>query len=63
MGGAGRADVAEAALPFGLLGQALEDLLGPDVFHPMGGDGRSYQPAPNRLYAILHRFREVAVSE
>jgi DNA-binding NarL/FixJ family response regulator len=60
--GTGRADVAEAALPFGLLGQALEDLLGLEVFHPIGGDGRGYQPAPNRLYAILHRLREVAVS-
>ncbi len=60
--GTGRADVAEAALPFGLLGQALERLLGFEVFHPTGGDGRGYEPAPNRLYAILHRLREVAVS-
>jgi DNA-binding CsgD family transcriptional regulator len=55
--GVGRADVAEAALPFGLLGQALEPLLGGEVLSPWGA-----QRAPaDRLYAILHRLREVAV--
>jgi DNA-binding CsgD family transcriptional regulator len=55
--GIGRADVAEAALPFGLLGQALEPLLGGEVFSPWGA-----QRAPaDRLYSILYRLREVAV--
>jgi DNA-binding CsgD family transcriptional regulator len=60
--GIGRADVAEAALPFGLLGQALEPLLGGDVLRPAGGRRARYQPAADRLYAILLRLREVAVS-
>jgi DNA-binding CsgD family transcriptional regulator len=59
--GIGRADVAEAALPFGLLDQALEPLLGGDVLSPWGGQRAGYQPAADRLYAILLRLREVAV--
>ncbi|HWC36934.1 MAG TPA: AAA family ATPase [Acidimicrobiales bacterium] len=57
--GVGRADIAEAALPFGLLNQALEPLVGRDAL--TGGDGSAPQPAPTRLYTILHRLREVAV--
>jgi DNA-binding CsgD family transcriptional regulator len=57
----GRADVAEAALPFGLLGQALEPLLGPDVLAPTGDNNQVYERAANRLHAVLHRFRETAV--
>ena len=59
--GIGRADVAEAALPFGLLGQALEPLLGREVLSPWEGQHERYLPAADRLYAILHRLREVAV--
>jgi DNA-binding CsgD family transcriptional regulator len=59
--GIGRADVAEAALPFGLLGQALEPLLGEEVLHPGRGPRTRRQPAADRLYAILYRLREVAV--
>ncbi len=58
--GIGRADVAEAALPFGLLGQALEPLLGGEVLSPWTEPRASYQPAADRLYAILYRLREVA---
>jgi DNA-binding CsgD family transcriptional regulator/Tfp pilus assembly protein PilF len=57
--GVGRADVAEAALPFGLLNQALEPLLGRETL--VGGDGSASQPAPSRLYTTLNRLREVAV--
>jgi DNA-binding CsgD family transcriptional regulator len=59
--GVGRADVAEAALPFGVLGQALEPLLGSDVFSPWRGEPGRQRPAADRLYAILLRLREVAV--
>ena len=59
--GVGRADVAEAALPFGLLGQALEPLLGREVLSPWSEQTPGYQPAADRLYAILYRLREVAV--
>ncbi len=55
--GIGRADVAEAALPFGLTGQALEPLLGGEVLSPWGPQ----RALPDRLYAILYRLREVAV--
>ena len=58
--GVGRADVAEAALPFGLLGQALEPLLGPEVLIG-GGERGAYVTVASRLYAILERLREVAV--
>jgi DNA-binding CsgD family transcriptional regulator len=58
--GVGRADVAEAALPFGLVGQALEDLLGSEALAPTGLSDQAYERAANRLHAILHRFREVA---
>jgi DNA-binding CsgD family transcriptional regulator len=59
--GIGRADVAEAALPFGLLGQALGPLLGWEVLGPWGGQSARHEPAADRLYAIMHRLREVAV--
>jgi DNA-binding CsgD family transcriptional regulator len=55
--GIGRADVAEAALPFGLIGQALEPLLGGEVLSPWGPQ----RALADRLYAILYRLREVAV--
>jgi DNA-binding CsgD family transcriptional regulator len=58
--GIGRADVAEAALPFGLAGQALEPLLGREVLSPRRGAEARYEPAPDRLYAILYRLREAA---
>ena len=61
MVGVGRADVAEAALPFGLVGQALEPLLGPETLAPSHDRDQAYERAANRLHAILHRFREVAV--
>ncbi len=56
----GRADLAEAALPFGLVGQALEPLLGPDALAPTQGGERVDERAANRLHAVLHRFREIA---
>jgi DNA-binding CsgD family transcriptional regulator/RecA/RadA recombinase len=59
--GVGRADVAEAALPFGLLSQALEPLLGAEAVVGRAGGSGIHDPAANRLYAILHRLREVAV--
>ena len=58
--GVGRADVAEAALPFGLISQALEPLLGPEVLIG-GGERGAYVTVASRLYAILQRLREVAV--
>jgi AAA ATPase domain len=58
--GVGRADVAEAALPFGLLSQALEPLLGPEVLIG-GGDRGAPVTVASRLYAIMQRLREVAV--
>ena len=58
--GVGRADVAEGALPFGLVGQALEPLLGPEVLIG-GGERGAYVTVASRLYAILERLREVAV--
>jgi DNA-binding CsgD family transcriptional regulator len=59
--GVGRADVAETALPFGLVGQALEPLLGPETLAPGQGGDQAYERAANRLHAVLQRFREVAV--
>lgn len=56
--GVGRADIAERALPFGLLTQALEPLLGRDELTAHGES--TAQLAPNRLYAILQRLHEVA---
>jgi DNA-binding CsgD family transcriptional regulator len=61
MVGVGRADVAEAALPFGLVGQALEPLLGPDTLAPTQDGDQAYERAANRLHGVLHRFREAAV--
>jgi DNA-binding CsgD family transcriptional regulator len=58
--GVGRADVAEGALPFGLLSQALEPLLGPEVLIA-GGERVAQVTVASRLYAILQRLREVAV--
>lgn len=57
--GVGQADVAEAALPFGLVDQAVEQLgrseaLGP----PMGGGSGSEVAA--HLYAVIHALREAA---
>lgn len=53
--GIGRADVAEAALPFGLIGQALDPLL--------GGHAAPAGPATaptDYFYAVLARLREAA---
>ena len=58
--GVGRADVAEGALPFGLVGQALEPLLGPEVLIG-GGERGGYVTVASRLYSILERLRVVAV--
>jgi len=58
--GVGRADMAEAALPFGLVGQALEPLLGPEPLAPAHGGDQVDERAANRLFAVLHRFREIA---
>src|SRR5882724_7375550 len=58
--GIGRADVAEAALPFGLIGQALEPLLGGPAgsADPVTG---GLAPAPaDFLYAVLARLRLAA---
>jgi len=58
--GVGRADVAEAALPFGLIGQALEVLLG-GAAEPANSAGRSAVPAPaDYFYAVLGRLRLAA---
>ena len=58
--GVGRADVAEAALPFGLIGQALEVLLG-GAAEPANSAGRSAAPAPaDYFYAVLGRLRLAA---
>src|SRR5260370_6364878 len=54
--GVGRADVAEAALPFGLIGQALEVLLG-GAAEPANSAGRSAAPAPaDYFYRLLGRL-------
>ncbi|MBO0894721.1 MAG: AAA family ATPase, partial [Acidimicrobiales bacterium] len=58
--GVGRADVAEAALPFGLLHQALEPLLGPDMMDARTGEGPASLQA-GHLHAVLRRLREQAV--
>jgi DNA-binding CsgD family transcriptional regulator len=51
--GTGQADVAEAALPFGLIGQALDAVIGPAW--QAAGDGR---PAPaGHFYAVLAGLR------
>ena len=58
--GIGRADVAEAALPFGLIGQALEPLLGgqAEPEQPPGSDAGP--PLGGYLYAVLSRLRQSA---
>ncbi len=56
--GVGRADVAEAVLPFGLIGQALEPLIGPATLAPAPDGDQVYERAANRLHAVLHQFRE-----
>src|SRR6266568_5027156 len=58
--GIGRADVAEAALPFGLISQALEALLG-SLAVPADSAERSAAPAPaDYFYAVLGRLRRAA---
>jgi DNA-binding CsgD family transcriptional regulator len=59
--GIGRADVAEAALPFGLLGQALRPLVGSEVLDVADGTDRADERAANHLSAILGRLRQAAV--
>jgi DNA-binding CsgD family transcriptional regulator len=55
--GAGRADIAEGALPFGLMGQALDAV-------PAAAAGvadRNYPPAPaDYFYSVLAALREAA---
>ena len=53
--GTGQADVAEAALPFGLIGQALDPLLDG---HP-AATGTTQAPA-DYFYAVLARLRQAA---
>jgi DNA-binding CsgD family transcriptional regulator len=58
--GIGRADVAEAALPFGLISQALEALLGRSA-EPADSAEHSAAPAPaDYFYAVLARLRQAA---
>src|SRR6266699_2261804 len=58
--GIGRADVAEAALPFGLISQALEALLdGPAGLTDPAGRGSAPAPA-DYFYAVLARLRLAA---
>lgn len=57
--GVGRADVAEAALPFGLVNQALDPLLGPEVVAERNSGGAASRPA-SHLHAVLRRLREEA---
>src|SRR6266700_4695845 len=58
--GIGRADVAEAALPFGLISQALEALLdGPAGLTDPAGRGSAPAPA-DYFYAVLARLRVAA---
>jgi DNA-binding CsgD family transcriptional regulator len=58
--GLGRADVAEAALPFGLIGQALEGVLG-DSATPADPAKRSAAPAPaDYFYTVLADLRRAA---
>ena len=58
--GIGRADVAEAALPFGLISQALEILLGGPAGLTDPAD-RGSAPAPaDYFYAVLARLRVAA---
>jgi hypothetical protein len=53
--GIGRADIAEAALPFGLIGQALDPLLDGRA----GSAGPATAPA-DYFYAVLARLRDAA---
>jgi DNA-binding CsgD family transcriptional regulator len=58
--GIGRADVAEAALPFGLINQALEALLDGPAWLTDPAD-RGSPPAPaDYFYAVLARLRRAA---
>lgn len=58
--GIGRADVAEAALPFGLISQVLEAVLG-DSATPADPAERSAAPAPaDYFYAVLANLRRAA---
>lgn len=57
--GIGRADIAEAALPFGLVSQALEPLVGQVELGDPSGPGAL--PSPGQyFYAALGRLREAA---
>lgn len=56
--GVGRADVAEAALAFGLVNQALEPLLGADTVEARQAGP---YPAASHLHAVLRRLRDEAV--
>src|SRR5262249_13666755 len=53
--GTGQADVGEAALPFGLIGQALDPLLGSQA----ATTGTAQAPAGS-FYAVLARLRQAA---
>ena len=58
--GIGRADVAEAALPFGLISQALEALLGGPA-ESADPAARGVAPTPaDYFYAVLGRLRRAA---
>lgn len=64
--GIGRGDAVETALPFGLIGQALEHLLGAalladDLLVPSGA-AASDVSAATRYYATLRRLREAATA-
>jgi len=56
--GVGRGDRVEAALPFGLISQALDPLPGSGDEGPMPGPADV--PAEDRFYGILRRVREAA---
>ncbi|MBO0786764.1 MAG: AAA family ATPase [Actinobacteria bacterium] len=58
--GVGKADVAEAALPFGLIGQALEQVFGEPVEPERSRPGEAELPAGGYLYAVLSRLRAPA---
>lgn len=58
--GVGRADVAEAALPFGLIGQAAEALVGGPLTPDLPADGEAGPALGRYLYTVLSRLREQA---
>jgi DNA-binding NarL/FixJ family response regulator len=59
--GIGKADVAEAALPFGLISQALERVLGSPV-EPEQTAPDDGLPSGSYLYAVLRRLRSSATA-